>query len=241
MNFFTFGDHMDFIANPMGMFTRQHFFALFLLMMLGILIVKHYLQKEGALTLRRQMAIAILFLEVIRQIVFLITRSHAWEFLPLHLCAFGVFLILIDAYYENDYTKEIIFMLTLPGAFIALITPDWATNPLLNFFTIQSFLIHALEVIYIVMRYCSSEIKPRLKNIWMPTLFLIIVVPVIMLINRVLETNFFFLTTGPEGTPLEILQAQFGSFYLISLIVLLLIVWLLMYAMLNMKNRFSKN
>lgn len=241
MDFFTFGDHMEVIRNPLGLFTVQHFFALLLLTALGIFLVRSYVRNKAPLTLRRKVALVILFLEIIRQAVFLITGSHEWEFLPLHLCAFGVHLILIDACYENKYTKEIIFMLTFPGALAALLTPDWVTNPLFNFFTIQSFLIHALMVIYAWMRYCTGEIKPKLRNIWMPALFLTIVVPIIILVNHTLETNFFFLMTGPEGTPLATLQAQFGSLYLVSLITLLLIVWLIMYAILGLKERILKH
>jgi len=238
LDFFTFGDNMDVITNPLGMFSLQHLLTLLFFFIVGIILVKRYKSPELQSTLRRQMAIAILFLEVIRQVVLLVTNSHAWEFLPLHLCAFGVYLILIDAYFENKYTKEVIFMLTLPGALAALITPDWANNPLINFFTIQSFSIHALMVIYAIMRLKAGELSLHVKNIWMPTTFLFGITPLIMGINHLLDTNFFFLTTGPEGTPLAALQSQFGGFYISSLALLFFIVWLIMYFLLGIRQKF---
>jgi len=231
---------MDVILNPLGLFSIQHILTLLFFFVLGIVLVKRYKNPDLRLTLRRQMAIAILFLEAIRQVVLLITNSHTWELLPLHLCAFGVHLILVDAYFENKYTKEVIFMLSLPGALAALITPDWASNPLINFFTIQSFSIHALMVIYAIMRYKAGELSLNVKNIWMPATFLIGTTPIIMGINHLLATNFFFLTTGPEGTPLALLQSQFGIFYIPSLAILFFIVWLVMYIFLGIKQRVTK-
>jgi len=240
MDFFTFGDLMEYIANPVGMFTIQHFIALLLLGILGCSIIKIYKNEGNRSKTRIILSLTIVFCEVTRQIVFIATNAHAWEFLPLHLCAFSVYIILIDAFVENKFTKEIMFMLTLPGAFAALITPDWATNPLINFFTLQSFIIHALQVTYVWMRFRAGELEPKLKNIWIPGLFLTVIVPIIFFINNILETNFFFLMIGPSDTPLEVLQSQFGDFYIASLAVFVFMIWILIYSILNLKEKFHK-
>jgi len=237
MDFFTFGSNLSSIPNPIGLFTEQHFFVLLLMLIGSVYWIKAYIHSENKKSLMRATAIIILALELSRQAILMATGQYAWEFLPLHLCGLGVFIIFLDAYWENKYTKEILFMLTFPGALAALITPDWVVFPLFNFFSLQSFIIHALEVVYVLMRYGAKEIKPSLKKVWIPTLFLIVALPIIQMVNRNLGTNFFFLEVGAPGSPLETLQAEFGALYIPALLGMVFLVWLFMYGALRLANK----
>jgi len=240
VDFFTFWENMNEISNPTGLFSQQHIMTLLVMWLGGFVLIKGYKQSENKTIYRRFTAWAIVALEVARQVALIVTGQYTWHFLPLHLCALGVWAIVIDSHKENRFTKEIIFMLTLPGAFAALITPDWTDAPLLNFFTLQSFVIHALEVFYVWMRFSAQEIKPKLRNIWIPLAFLGIVLPIIMVINHQLGTNFFFTTEGPAGTPLAPMQAQFGALYVPVLVGLVFLLWVAVYGLLNSKRSVKK-
>lgn len=240
MDFLTFWENMSEIANPTGLFSQQHFMTLLVMGVGGLLLIKGYKRVENKSAYRKWTAWSIVALEAARQLILVVTGQYTWHFLPLHLCALGVWAILIDSYKENKYTKEIIFMLTLPGAFAALMTPDWTAAPLLNFFTLQSFVIHALEVFYVWMRFAAQEIQPKFRNIWIPMAFLGIVLPIIMVINNGLGTNFFFTSEGPAGTPLAPMQAQFGALYVPALVGLVTLLWVAVYGLMGSKNPVRK-
>lgn len=241
MDFFTLGESIPNITNPIGLFSHQHLFVLIILFLVGAYITKTYKLTEKKNALKKTVANLILLLEIARQITILITGQYTWDYLPLHLCGLGVFIIFVDSRLENSYTKELLFMLTFPGALAALITPDWAGNPLWNFFSLQSFIIHAFQITYVLMRYYAQEINPRLRKIWMPIVFLSVVLPFIALVNSSLKTNFFFMTTGAPGSPLEALQNQFGNLYLPAAAAMVLIIWIAMYTILGARRLLAKN
>ena len=226
MEFFTWANSAE---RPMGLFSGHHQLVLLFLFIWGIWVVRGYLKADRPKVYLIRAAWFIVFLEAVRHPPLLLTGQFVWGALPLHLCGIGVFIALADAYWENKFTKEVLFMLTLPGAVVALATPDWIMQPTLNFFTMQSFIIHAWLVYYPLMRFIKGEIKPRLLNIWIPSVFLIGVLPLIRVINYWLGTNFFFTEFAAPGTPLVFFEEQFGYFYIPSLVGLIFLVWLCLY------------
>ncbi len=129
--------------------------------------------------------------------------------------------------------------MTLPGAAFALLTPNWVTNNFVNLFVWQSFLIHCLLITYVLMRLMAKEIVPHWRNLWRPTLFLMIVVPICAFFNQIWNQNFFFLRIPVPGSPLEPLYNIFGYYYIVGLIVTVLIFWTIIYLPWSWKS-FSK-
>jgi len=232
-NFFKLGENVIF-ENSMGTFSSQHFFALFLTIILAIYMVWDYKRSENKVGYRRKVAIIILLVVLSRHIVEFVTGQYTVHRLPLHLCTVGAFVKLYDAYYENRYTKEILFLITLPAAFIANVFPDWTHQPLINFNTWQQFLFHALLVNYVLMRLFTGEIEPHIKKIWIPIIALLGTIPIILGINHLLGTNFFFFSTYSPNSPLETIYLQFGStLYLPVLISIVLVLFIIIYAILG--------
>jgi len=197
--------------NPMGTFSVQHILVLLASVVFAVWMVNNYLNSSDKPRYRQKLAIFILLLVLSRHVVEFLTGQYTAHRLPLHLCTIGAFLKLYDSYVESDYSKEVLFVLTLPAAAIANVFPDWTHQPLINFNTWQQFLFHALLVNYVLMRFCAGEIKPSIRKIWMPLSAIFIMLIVLMPINNALGTNFFFFNTYSPNSPLETIYLQMGS------------------------------
>ncbi|MDR0921238.1 MAG: TIGR02206 family membrane protein [Lactobacillales bacterium] len=225
-----------------GQFGWIHFTVLFLEALMVAGFIKYYrgANEESRGKFRKVLASIILAMEVAKEGFLALTGQYEWGLMPLHLCGLSIFIVFFDAFWSNKASREILYSLTLPGALAALLFPDWASYPIMNVFAWQSFLIHAFLVGYVLVRLCSGEIRPNYRELWRPAVFLAIVVPIDLILNRQLGTNFFFLNTSAPGSPLEFLQTLFGNYYLLSMIGLLLIVWFFMYLPWALQEKKSK-
>jgi hypothetical integral membrane protein (TIGR02206 family) len=183
----------------------------------------------------KALALVILGLEVVKQATFPIIHGRYFiDKLPLHLCGLVIFLNLIYAWYgetgAGDASGEILYSLGLPGSISALLFANWSMYPLLNFYCLQSFIIHALHIAFVVLPLIGGELRPRARNLWKCGVFLIVTVPIIYMINLRLDTNFFFVNAGSPGSPLEALVNLVGvPWFLIPYAMLVLLVWFAMY------------
>ncbi|MDR2655282.1 MAG: TIGR02206 family membrane protein [Oscillospiraceae bacterium] len=180
--------------------------------------------------MRKALAIACVLLEGARHILALSVGQDDVSMIPLHLCGMSIFINFWYAFWPNKTAGEILYSLCLPGALAALLFSDWTVYPLWNYQSIQSFVIHAFHFTFPVMLLVSGQIRPSVKNLWRPVLFLLIVCPPIYFLNRLWGTNFFFLSWASPGSPLEPLQNLLGNpGYLFGFAGLLLVIWLVLY------------
>lgn len=214
-----------------GLFSANHFFALAVLALISFGLIRIYLRAndERRKLLRLLVASFTLLLEIIRDIILVMTHQFLYADLPLQLCGLGIFIIVFDAMRSNKTSRELLYSLTLPGAIFALVTPNWVTNDFVNVFVWQSFLIHCLLISYVLMRLIAGDFVPQWRELWRSAVFLAIVVPICAVLNQVWNQNFFFLRTPVPGSPLEPIYDVFGSYYILGLIFVVLMFWLVIY------------
>jgi len=207
-------------------------FLIGIIIALFFMVVTYYNSTDiNRLKKMRLTAAVIVILEAIRQVSFIILLpEYPLRQLPLHMCGLSIFIEIIHSIYPNKTTGEILYSLCLPGALAALLFPNWTMYPMLSYQAIQSFAIHSLHIAFVLMPLFASDIRPSVRNLWRPVLFLIIIIPPVYLINKWFDTNFFFLNAGSEGSPLEILIKLMGNpGFIIGYAGLLFIVWVIMY------------
>ena len=190
--------------------------------------------RRGSKLRRRRIqityAVIVVALEVVKQILCLVTGVYEPGLVPLHLCGMTIFIIVIHTARANRWTAEILYSLCLPGAIAALLFSDWNMYPIANFYCQQSFFIHFFEFSYPVLLLASGELRPRLTQIWRPALYLAIFTPPVYFFNKAFDTNFFFINTAAANSPLSFLQNLMGNpGYLFGYVGLVLVVWLLLY------------
>lgn len=181
--------------------------------------------------IRKTTASLCLGLEAVKQILLVFTvKPYPVNQFPLHLCGLCIFIEFFHAFRPAKTTAEILYSLALPGAAAALLFANWTMYPLLNFFCLQSFIIHGLHALFPLMLLVSGQLRPDPKNIWRPAVFLLVITPPIFVLNKVLDTNYLFINAGSPGSPLEILVNLLGNpGFLLGYAGLLALVWLILY------------
>jgi hypothetical integral membrane protein (TIGR02206 family) len=221
-------------------FGLQHIMILVLIAILIVLFSGWYKRMDETRRRRSRFVIAILVvgLEVLKDLLVIADEVYSWEYLPLHLCGMTIFFIFIHSFWPNRFTAEFLYCLSIPGAISALLFADWTMLPFANFFCIHSFFIHMLEITYPVMLLRAGEIRPDIRNIWRPAIYIVVAAFVIYHLNHLLNTNFFFINEAAPGSPFALFESFMGSpGYIFGGGLLLLLIWVLMYIPFLVKGR----
>ncbi len=150
--------------------------------------------------------------------------------LPLHLCTLSVYLYFIHMLRPGRTLGQFIYAFSLPGAAFALLFPDWADYPLWHFVSLSSFLLHFLLLLYPVTALALGDIRADIRRLpGCAALMLALALPVLAL-NRLLGTNYMFLSWPPPGTPLDLFAPLGRPGYLLGFVPLVLAVWALLYS-----------
>ena len=171
-----------------------------------------------------------LVIEVLSDSVLLYNGCFEIQHLPLHLCGLTMFVSFYHALTQHDWAGQVLFCLGLPGALCALLFPDWNRCPPLHYETLHGFINHTLLVLYPVLQLAAGRIRPDVRRIWKPVLFLLCTALPLYFLNKVWGTNFMFLNWASAGSPLEPLEDLLGNpGYLIGFAGLLVLVWTALY------------
>lgn len=151
------------------------------------------------------------------------------SFLPLHLCSIHIFCIAADALRPNDYLREELYAVCLPGALLALIFPGWAYLPIGNALCIHSFSAHILLLLYPLL-VLAEGFRPQFRRFVRTLPVLLLTVGAVYGVNQIFGTNFMFLSRSGEGNPLAWFESFLGSpGYLLGMPVIAAGCWGLLY------------
>ncbi len=103
------------------------------------------------------------------------------------------------------------YTVCIPGAMAALLFPSWTKLPLLNFMHIHSFTVHILLALYPIVLTVVGDIKPNMKAVPKCLLILLGMAIGAYLLNPVLDSNFFFMSSAGEGNPLQWFEVNWGN------------------------------
>ncbi|MBR3611025.1 MAG: TIGR02206 family membrane protein [Oscillospiraceae bacterium] len=203
--------------------------AAFILIIIAAMLFYRRLDEKKRQKFLNVMAVLLILDEIWKHAFIFATGQWEWGFLPLHLCSINIFVCVWHTFKRDDISAEALYALCLPGAIIALLMPTWTNLPLWNAMSLHSNSVHLLLAMY-PMLLLAGGFRPNIKRLPKVALMLLCEVVPIFFLNKVLDTNFFFLN-GTAGNPLLGLLAEiFGKeLYFIGLPVLLAFVWAAMY------------
>lgn len=128
-------------------------------------------ESHGRDNMRKSIALFLILFEIAKQCIGALTGAPSAKLLPLQICSFAEYAILIDAFWPHTrFTKQLLAFAFLPSAIIALLLPTVTAYPPLNFYAIHLFILHATIASYIIARYSAGEIKPRYSGLWLTLL-----------------------------------------------------------------------
>ena len=203
--------------------------AAFILIIIAAIIFYKKLDENGKQKFLWTMSVLLIADELWKHIGSFATGQWEWEFVPLHLCSINIFVCVINSIKRDDLTSEILYALCVPGASLALLMPTWTNLPFWNFMSLHSNSVHVLLLMYPLL-LLAGGFRPNFRRL--PKVFLVLLfecVPIFFL-NKILDTNFFFLNGTANNPVLEILAEIFGkNLYFLGMPFLLVVVWAAMY------------
>lgn len=130
---------------------------------------------------------------------------------PLHSCNVCEYLALLYALRPNRPTGEILLTLGTAGAACAILFPGWTYCPPLTFPVVCGFVEHALIMAFILMLVLGGDFRPRFSELWESVAFTSALAFAAYLFDKANDTNFLFVNTPAEGSPLVGWYQAFGS------------------------------
>lgn len=180
-------------------------------------------------------ALFLLIIEAVYHIWMIMTNS--WKLshaIPLELCSISLFLAVLLLFTQKKVIYDILLFTGLLGASQALLTPylnfDFPHFRFFHFFTVHAFLL-------IVPLYFTwvKNYRPTLASVGKTLLFLNLLIPPVMLINKWTGGNYLYLSHKPSSASLLDLLGPY-PWYILSLEALALVLSLLIWMLLRKKT-----
>ena len=160
---------------------------------------KRYLNKKEKEMLLHVMGIFISLTVISFHIYKIVSGKYGIQTdLPLYLCSLLGLIIPVFTYYKKHWMYEIILFWIIAGTSQAIITPDIPLGfPSFEFF--RYWIVHLGLVVVILFATIVLKFKPTLKSVFKSILALQVYVVLMILINYVLDANYFYLNKKPEA------------------------------------------
>lgn len=230
--FFTYDSQI-----PQGLavknFSSTHFawLAVTLALLVAALLLYRRQNGETRKKLLRGTALAIVALELLRT-GWLLAVGHyeLYRHLPLHLCGVMIVVEFLAVFTNKRFFKEFAYAAGLPGAAMALLTPEPSGYPLLNIQYLQSIVIHALLALLPLMLIVGDGFRPSLRMLPGNLALLAGLAAFCFGINFLLDSNYMFVRFAPADTPIALFDQWVGwPGYIALLIAMVFALWVLMY------------
>lgn len=212
-------------------FSVSHFFimTIFILIIIGIFLTRGKLKDEKWRSAEYIAALSLVLIEVAYHIWMYINGNwNASRSLPLQLCSISVMLSVILLITRKRLFFEILLFTALLGSAQAIFTPALTYDfPHFRFF--HFFYTHMMVVWIALYFLWAKRLRPTIWSVLKLFIFLNILLPVILAINKLTGGNYLYLSQKPDSPSL---MDVFGPYpwYIWSLegvlIFLSLIVWL---------------
>lgn len=140
--------------------------------------------------------------------------------LPLYLCSLLGLIIPIFTYYKKNWMYEILLFWIIAGTTQAIITPDIPIGyPSFEFF--RYWIVHLGLVIVILYATLVLNYKPTLKSVFKSILALQVYVVFMILVNYVLDANYFYLNKKPESASLLDFMGEWPFYIIVGQLIII--------------------
>jgi hypothetical integral membrane protein (TIGR02206 family) len=214
-------------------FSPTHFewLAVTAIVMVALILIYRRLNPEARIRFTKATVILILVLEIIRE-AWAASVGHydVKRMLPLHLCGIMIPIELLAVFTNRKLLREFSFACGLPGALMALLTPEPSGYPLWNIQYLQSIVVHTLIALVPLLWICGDGFRPDIRMLPKNFALLLGLSGFCAVVNLALGSNYMFLCTAPADTPIDLFNRLVGwPWYVGLLLVLVFVIWVIMY------------
>jgi len=214
------------------MFSRSHYIVLAIFILITLVIFLN--RKKWRTNVWRKVEVGVAISLILFEITYHIWMyvNDVWKLsrsLPLELCNISLILCVILLLSKKKLVFEILFFTALLGASQAIFTPALSYDfPHFRFF--HFFYAHIMVVWVTLYFTWVKEYRPTFRSVIKLIVFINLLLPVILLVNKWTHGNYWFLRHKPEGPSLFDVLGPY-PWYIFSLegllIVLSLVTWLI--------------
>jgi len=219
-----------------AIFGSDHFIYMIggLLLIIGMSILVRKLNEKQAMIFIRSCALFLFAFYFVRAYLWYNYHwsSHILDFVPLHLCILSGFLLPVLVFMENKLLWNLTYSILLPGAVVAIITPENTLNfyHAYGWMPMVYYIWHILVIAIPVMQVASGKLRPDIRLFPKVILVLAGYAGLVYIFNKRMDTNFLYLNNAARGTPLEAFQDWLGNpGYLLPLVALVILICFLMF------------
>ncbi len=217
-------------------FSLSHFIYLVLgiLAIAGLAWYVNRCHKERADRVIKFISIALLVFYFFRAYMFYRYYDNfvLLDIAPLHLCIISGFVLPVTVYTRNRLLWNLAYGILMPGAVMAVITPESTLNNYHAFgwMPLIFFIWHFLVIMIPILQIASGKLTPDISQYPKVLTLLGIYALFIFVLNKGLGTNYLYLNQAARGTILEVFEKWLGNpGYIIPLALLVLLVSLLLF------------
>lgn len=216
-------------------FSPTHFAWLAVVIVVLFLLILIYRRMNTSAKQRfvRVTMITIIALEIIRESwAGIVGHYDITRHLPLHLCGIMIFIEAIAVFTNKPFFKEFSYACGLPGAAMALLTPEPSGYPLWNIQYLQSIIVHSLLVLIPLLWIAGDGFRPNIRALPKNLLLLAGLTAFCFGINYLLggNSNYMFVRFAPQDTPIALFDQWVGwPGYIGLLLVFVFVIWVIMY------------
>jgi hypothetical integral membrane protein (TIGR02206 family) len=214
------------------MFSLSHFVIILLLFLvsIGIYLKREKLKQEKSRPIELAIAISLIIFEVSYHVWMYVNgnwdKSHS---IPLELCSISLILSILLLLSKKMFIYEILLFTSLLGASQAIFTPSLHYDfPHFRFF--HFFYTHLMTIWVSLYFTWVKGYRPTLWSVLKLFVFLNVLMPIILIINHLVDGNYMYLSQKPDNPSLLDVLGPY-PWYIVSmeglLITLSLIVWLI--------------
>ncbi|XMB86134.1 TIGR02206 family membrane protein [Mycoplasmatota bacterium WC44] len=179
-------------------FTWQHYTFIIVALLTAILTLR-YANKVRNSKHEKTILNIVFFILIGLESSYHIHNWLRYQFsVPLHLCSFSMILSMLLLKTKNIKYFELLFFIGPLGGFTALVFPEMGGFTYLNF-RYYSFIISHLFIIAIPLYfYQSYGMRVNKQSLKKTYIFLISLLPVIYMVNRIFGMNYIFVNKKPK-------------------------------------------
>lgn len=213
-----------------NLFSKKHIGMLIGVIVFTFFITLIYMHSSIAMqtTIRKTIAITLIIIEIMKLLVIHLNHGDVLNYIPIEICSIAGYCIMIDAFNPNvTFIREMLLILFLPAAIMALIYPTTVAQPTFNFFTIHQFVFHGLIIAYVIMRFAYKEIVVDYAGVWKSIFTILCIASVVYIIDRLSNRNYMFLTGDEDNSMLKKLTALSGGGIKYTLLLVLFCIFMI--------------
>lgn len=237
------------IYNAMFLFSKvtigstQHFVPIIMAFLFSIVFIK-YAQRELNKTQQKN---ALHIFACVISLIVIVFHAHIISLgfynistdLPLYLCSLLGLIIPVFTYYRKFWMYEVLVFWIIGGTLQGVLTPDIPLG-FPNFDYFRYWVVHLGLLIVIFYATFVFNMRPKLKSVFKSFLALQIYVIIMVVINKILGANYFYLNEKPQSASL---LDYFGEWpwYIIVAQIIIIPLFLVVYLPFHLTGKRQKN